>query len=389
MYKNSTLCVPRGGNLHEAVVVDSEITLPIPPEHVLVKVDKFGWSANNVTYGILGEDPHFRYFEFHPAPKTRTTSPKTHGIIPVWGYGTIVESQVGTLKVGERVAGYFPSAKYMLVKVDTTDVNSHNFHAARPHLPPDRRPYNQITRCAADHLYRSEEEDAAMLYRPLFWTSFWAEDWLDSMDYRGAKAVIISSASSKTGFCLALVIKRRLAKTAKKLRVVGLTSPTNKQFVDSLGLYDEVLLYDDLTNIGIDDGPYCYVDVAGNASLNSRIVTHLGSSFALGVTLGMSHASKESIKDSAAKKSKFEMFFMPEWLYVVRKRTSVQRIAERQKEGWKWIMEDGARWVKMKRVMGSEDVLDEFKKTLKGGVAPDTGLVFSLWDDKTNFRAKL
>ena len=81
-YENTTLCVRRGGTskLSEAVMAKSTIS-EIPENHILIEVgsecygsrrelshlrkntqvDKFGWSANNVTYGMLGEDPHFRY----------------------------------------------------------------------------------------------------------------------------------------------------------------------------------------------------------------------------------------------------------------------------------------------------------------------------------------
>jgi hypothetical protein len=102
-----------------------------------------------------------------------------------------------------------------------------HFSSPRPHLPAgkastsivsgkltdsqtlsDRQPYNQIIQCASDAQYNPLPaiEDLTMLYQPLFWTSCWCEDWLFSSHYRGTKGVIISSASSKTAFCLAYLI---------------------------------------------------------------------------------------------------------------------------------------------------------------------------------------
>lgn len=198
-----------------------------------------------------------------------------------------------------------------------------------------------------------------MLYRPLFWTSFWAEDWLNSIGYRNAKRIVISSASSKTGFCLALAIRKRIQKSRKDLTIIGLTSKSNKSFVESLQLFDRVLLYDDYQSLDPSDGPYCYVDVAGNPTLNENIFSHLGSSLSFGVALGMSHSESKSpsIKATASANRKMEMFFMPEWLHEVRKTTPVTEIARRQKEGWEWIMVDGADWVRLERVAGSRDVL--------------------------------
>jgi len=78
-YQNLTLCVIRRAaipypftldgdspskHLEHPVIVSSTVKGldskgKIPLNHVLLKVDRFGFSANNVTYGMLGEDPHF------------------------------------------------------------------------------------------------------------------------------------------------------------------------------------------------------------------------------------------------------------------------------------------------------------------------------------------
>ena len=276
-----------------------------------------------------------------------------------------------------RSSGYFPSSKYMLAKVDQGDINRHNFYALRPHLPNDRRPYNQITRCSADPLYNPKAEDAIMLYRPLFWTSFWAEDWLTSKAPRSSDAVIISSASSKTGFCLALVVKKR----NPERRTIGLTSKRNVDFVKSLGVFDDVIQYDDFQSIDIKRGPYVYADVAGNDELNEKVLGHLEKALAFGFVLGMSHGSPESKPKKNA--HGMEMFFMPEWMHDVRKRTSVQEIARRQKEAWEWLMVDGKNWVRFQSYEGGPAVLRKLKATLSGSVGPDEGLVFSLWDSST------
>jgi hypothetical protein len=74
-YTNLTLCVPRRSSLiasagpaehlaHPTVVSsrvqDVGVGGFIVPNHVLLRVERFGFSANNVTYGLLGEEPHFR-----------------------------------------------------------------------------------------------------------------------------------------------------------------------------------------------------------------------------------------------------------------------------------------------------------------------------------------
>lgn len=61
--ENLTLCSPRlstGGDPNAPVLVQNILPSEIPPDHVLIHVDRFGFSANNVTYQALGEAPHFR-----------------------------------------------------------------------------------------------------------------------------------------------------------------------------------------------------------------------------------------------------------------------------------------------------------------------------------------
>lgn len=76
-----------------------------------------------------------RYFEFHPAPTTSSVSPQTHGLIPVWGFGTVVNSTHPRIQSGERVYGYLAPARYLLLPVSPSDVNKYAFYVPRPHLP--------------------------------------------------------------------------------------------------------------------------------------------------------------------------------------------------------------------------------------------------------------
>ncbi len=60
---------------------------------------------------------------------------------------------------------------------------------------------------ASDPLYQvvggAEREDALMIFRGLFMTSFLADDYLAESDFGGAREVVVISASSKTAIALA------------------------------------------------------------------------------------------------------------------------------------------------------------------------------------------
>jgi len=59
---------------------------------------------------------------------------------------------------------------------------------------------------------------------------------------------MLSSASSKTAFGLAHLLHT----WRKPIRVIGLTSAANTDFVKSLGCYDEVVTYNDVTSLPAD-----------------------------------------------------------------------------------------------------------------------------------------
>ncbi|KAF8889576.1 hypothetical protein BD779DRAFT_1439025 [Infundibulicybe gibba] len=423
--QSSTLCVPRPSKAkdpHAAVVATAPFSAQIPSNFVLIKIDRFGFSANNVTYQALGEHPHFRYFDFHPAPDVPgVSSPSIHGVIPVWGFGTIARSSHPKIHEGERVYGYFATSQYILVPVSPNDVNKHSFYVPRPHLPPDRRPYNQIIRCASDPQYNPTPiaEDLAMLYRPLFWTSFWCEDWIATSDYRGhANRVLVTSASSKTAFCLAYLMRKR---HGDNIRIVGLTSMGNLGFTKGLELYHDVLDYDTFASADAlqakEDNRWIYVDVAGNEELTQRILARWSSQhtgqLAAWISLGATNLSPSqgaasldwkantsletptSSTPSGANNTpvlshpQCEHFFMPEWLDVRKRQLSLAEIFTRQNQAWKELMVDCEGWVNIKRTYGAEEVKDAYLTVARGGLGPDAGLIWSMWDKGKDLMSKL
>jgi hypothetical protein len=105
------------------------------------------------------------------------------------------------------------------------------------------------------------------LLRPLFITSWLIDDFLADNDFFGARIMLLSSASSKTAYGTAFQLAQR-----EGIEVVGLTSPGNVAFCESLGCYSRVLTYDQLDAIDA-DAACVYVDFAGNSDLRRAIHT--------------------------------------------------------------------------------------------------------------------
>ena len=244
-----------------------------------------------------------------------------------------------------------------------------------------------------------------MLYRPLYWTSFWCEDWLFNSNYRGgAKLIFISSASSKTAFCLAYRIKIRMRnkEIPTDTRIIGLTSKRNVGFVRRLGLYHEVVSYDDINEKSFAPGvKTIYADVAGSDKLNKKLLAVQGPIFVAAIKLGMSNVTptKLDVTNVWTKNTKlevtadglictkaleFETFFMVEWLAVRVKQLSVKEFVEMRTEAWKQLLVDAKGWVEITRVHGGEKVKAAYDTALESGLRAEDGYVWGLWDTQTD-----
>src|SRR5262245_23164491 len=105
--KNVVVAVSRT-NLKDARLLEGPLPeLPPSGESALFRVDHFAFTANNVTYGALGEA--LSYWSFYP------TGEADSGCIPVWGFGTVLRSNAPGLTEGDRYFGYWPMASHALL----------------------------------------------------------------------------------------------------------------------------------------------------------------------------------------------------------------------------------------------------------------------------------
>ena len=230
---------------------------PLASGQVRLRIEHFALTSNNITYAAFGEA--MAYWRFYP------TGDDGWGVIPVWGFATVTESTHPEVPVGERVYGYFPMAS--AVVMTPVRVNAGGWTDGAPHRAKLHPVYNQLTRCAADPFYTADTEDVQALLRPLFITSWLIDDFLADNDFFGARVLLLSSASSKTAYGTAFQLAQR-----DGIEVVGLTSPGNVAFCESLGCYHRVLTYDRLGAIDA-ESPCVYVDFAGNDELRRAIHT--------------------------------------------------------------------------------------------------------------------
>jgi len=354
-------------DIRKSRVVDSDLDIhaPLADGEILMKVDRFGFSANNVTYAAAGDQ--LGYWQFFPAADNRED---TWGIIPVWGFADVVASSAAGVEAGERIFGYYPTSSYLKMQhVKVLDNRLIDGAEHRAKLPPG---YNTYRRVAAEPGYDGSMDNLRMLLWPLYITSFCLWDSLQHNGWHDAKQVVVISASSKTSIGLAYA----LAEDPNSPTSIGLTSQRNQEWVDGLSLYDETVNYDALEEIDASI-PTVIVDMSGNANLLSELHAHLGDSLQHCLNVGLTHWS-EGGRDTGIPEEKREFFFAPAHIQM--------RIKEWGHEGFdskssRFVYESSSKssqWMKLEKLQGVEGLADKYEDVCAGRLPPEKALVIEL-----------
>lgn len=320
----------------------------------LIRVERYALTANNITYGVAGD--LIGYWQFFPASDGM-------GRIPVWGVGTVEKSECEGVDVGSRYYGYYPMSDFLLV--EPQKVNDRGMFDAAEHrasLPPT---YNQYSLMNSDNGFESEFDNHQMIYRPLFTTGFVLDDYFADNDFFGAKQIVLSSASSKTSFSMAYLVKDRDVKT------IGLTSPGNVEFVKNMGLYDSVVTYDAVSEIDA-TVPSAYVDMSGNRDVLSQLHHHLSDNMVNSCGVGITHYDARDGEDPASLPgAKPSMFFAPSQIQKRNAEWGPERFQATLDAAWTRFLGDVDQWVD---IIESGDV-DGTYQTVLAGAKPNKAYI--------------
>ena len=261
---------------------------------------------------------------------------------------------------GTRIFGYLPPASHLVVQPDRSDPL--DFVDESPHRANLPAAYNRYIRVAGMPLYEEENEDQQMLLWPLYFTSFLIDDFLDDESMFGTQTAVLSSASSRTSSALAYLLSRR-----DGIEVIGLTSHGNVEFTESLGVYDRVIPYEELTSI--DRKPAVYVDMSGDAKVRSSVHGHFGDELKHSSAVGITH--REDLGGgSGLEGPKPVFFFAPDRL---RKRTAdwgPEGLNEHIGEAWSPYVEWTRGWLRVEHGSGEDDVERVYRELLDGKSDP-------------------
>jgi hypothetical protein len=327
---------------------------------VVLKVDRVGMTANNVTYAVFGDA--MRYWDFFPAGERDGVA---YGRVPLWGFAMVERSTVPGVEEGTRLFGYLPTSSHLVV--EPAGVGPKGFRDASPHRGHLPAPYNGLTTTTGDLAYDVDLEDLQILFRPLFMTSFVLADFIRDNGAFGAESVVISSASSKTSYGTAFLLEGQ--------HRIGLTSARNRPFTEGLGCYEEVVTYDEIA--GMTRRTAVFVDVAGDAAVRRAVHERLEPVHS--AVVGASHHDAPPDLDPGdLPGAPPTFFFAPDQMSKRRDDWGPDGVEEGHAAAWKRFAPVVAAWVDVTVAEGPEGLRDDWLEVLAGGASPRTGHVIQL-----------
>lgn len=340
------------------VALDTDL---MSADDVLLEVDSFGFSANNITYAVFGDK--MGYWGFFPAVDG-------WGKVPIWGFATVAKSNHPDIQVGEKVFGYLPMASHLLITAGK--VTEHGFFDIAPRRKSISPVYDNYVRCSTDPGYRPDKEDWQLNYRPLFMTSFVLDDFVGENLSEQTKTVIVTSASSKTAYGAGFLLKHHQQERNANYKVVGLTSSSNVAFTEGSGCYDQVVSYDEWQSIDM-SGEVWVLDFAGNKELLLNLQQVNKDQSAKLIFIGATDV--EAQNDKPMGNLDGELFFAPA---QVKKRTQEwgqQGFGMKYAQAWQGFSKHIENLVKTHEYQGAEEIARIYVEGLQGKFKTDEMIV--------------
>ncbi len=355
------------------------IHTPVPDlqdGEILVSVERFAFTANNITYGIVGEK--IGYWNFFPPANHNTldVEPETKdskwGIIPVWGMAKVVESRNLEIKVGERLYGYFPMGSHLVMKPgrikQTRFIDEVSHRAA---LPPV---YNSYARLDYEDDYNPSMDNERALLFPLYATSYCLYDFLLANNWFEASRskdgqIIIPSASSKTAIGLAMALAGDSSDACPT--IIGVTSQKNLKDVSALQLYDQIHPYGEGDKIS-PQRPSVIIDMSGNGKVLNQLHQHLADNMLYCSNVGLTHYEDNQMGADFIR-DRSEMFFAPGHIQKRAKEWGAGIFEQKALAFWRKSAVKSRDWLSIKEHKATDHLSSIYEATLAGRVRANEG----------------
>ncbi|HYE46038.1 MAG TPA: DUF2855 family protein [Caulobacter sp.] len=327
---------------------------PLEEGEARLAVESFAVTANNVTYGAIGDA--FGYWKFFPAPDGL-------GRIPVWGFARVTESRAEGVEPGLRLFGYLPMSSEFTARLVRRGAGVVDAAPHRAGLPPTYNQYAVAQEPTASDDHRS-------LLRPLFGTSWLIDDMFEEHGDFGAASVAVTSASSKTGLGLAWRLARR------GVKAIGLTSPPNRAFLESLGIFHKVVTYDEADNFEA-PRPLAIVDFAGNRGLTAKLHRRFGDDIVHSAVIGVTHWQAGAPDPEPLPGPPPTLFFAPDQVRKRAREWGLEGFDQRFTANLAEFIE-ASPWLKLQTAHGPEGLAKTWDAVVRGNAPADVGMIVKL-----------
>ena len=351
-------------DLQHTKLVKKSYSNELSSNQVLLEIEQFSFTSNNITYGVVGEQ--MKYWKFFPTQSG-------YGIIPAWGLAHVVVSNHPDVPVGQRFYGYYPMSSHLLVTPN--NVSSKGFVDNTEHrqaLPPI---YNFYTNTAQDPSFTPETEQLISIFRPLFVTSFLIDDCLAKQNFYGASQILITSASSKTAQALACLLARRKKENGLDLNLLALTSKRNTEFVRQLGWYDQTISYDSIAQLNANE-EFVVIDFTGNHNTQFQLQTLLSKNLVYNCLVGL--VDWQNLKGENPLPRKGEFFFAPAHAEKRQKEWGLSEFQQKIGIAWQQFTEAIQPTISIKEHTGVQALEQLYSNMLKGKINPKYGNIVRL-----------
>jgi hypothetical protein len=327
----------------------------LAPGDVRLTLERFALTSNNISYALGGD--FLDYWGFFPAEVG-------WGRLPAMGYGIVSESANPEIAVGGRYFGFFPVGNEHIVQAQTS---RGGFIDAGTHREKHAMAYRAFDKVSDTE---GENDNAMLIFRGLFMTSFLAEDFLREQNFFEATQVVITSASSKTSIALAHCLRAN-----STMRVIGLTSDANVDFVNSIGEYHDVVTYSEISTLNA-LVPTVVVDMAGNPEVLASVHAHFGESLKYSCSIGATHWDQTSHRvDISGPKPQF--FFAPSQLSKRGKEWGREDLNNRLETALNTFIEGSKQWLRIEHLRGADAVSETYSQLVAGKMPPEIGNILS------------
>lgn len=334
-------------DLKQSRFVDEAITAN--DGELIVRVDEFALTSNNITYARLGETAD--YWRYFPSDDPQW------GRIPAWGNATVIESNHANIGVGDRYYGFVPMSSRFLMRPDR--VGPAGFVDTSEHRNPLSRVYNAYRPIATDSLLA---DHLRPIFEPVFILSFLLDLAVADRFGTDPPDVLVTSASSKAAIGTAHLLHGRGVPT------IAATSARNAEFCASLDCYADVVTYDELDMLA--DRSWAVVDISGNQNHTRVMRKRLGDQLVDVIHAGFTHRSGPAIRSLDA-----HTFNAPQHIINRTRQWGRTGFAERLADTFDDFLSWSEQWATVDRIGNEHALTHAYLDVVNGNVHPARSLL--------------